>query len=117
MHTTARTWYRHFHCILDGKVVGNLVGKVVGVVLAEEMCAIPGLLHDQIEVQIIRPNETPKPGQPPELVLIPLVPEIVPKIDLENEMVVVDPPEGLLDLTYVREEKVRIKGLLAPAKE
>ncbi|KAL3914850.1 MAG: hypothetical protein SGILL_005921 [Bacillariaceae sp.] len=96
-----------------------LVGKVMGVVLAEEMCAIPGLLHDQMEVQIINPDneKKPQPGRPPELVLIPLVPEIVPKIDLENEMIVVDPPEGLLDLTYVREEKVRIKGLLAPSKE
>jgi 16S rRNA processing protein RimM len=100
----------HHDCLL-------LVGKVLGIVLAEEMCAIPGLLHDQIEVQIIRPNEEPMPGRPPELVLIPLVPEIVPKIDLDNQLIVVDPPEGLLDLTYIREEKVRIKGLLAPAKE
>mmetsp|Transcript_8246 Transcript_8246/g.24365 ORF Transcript_8246/g.24365 Transcript_8246/m.24365 type:complete len:389 (+) Transcript_8246:298-1464(+) len=95
-----------------------LVGTILGVVLAEEMCAIPGLLHDQIEVGVARnAGEAEKPGSPQDLLLIPLVPEIVPKIDLENQMILVDPPKGLLDLTYVREEKVKIKGLLAPAKE
>lgn len=95
----------------------RLIGTVLGVVLAEEMCAIPGLLHDQIEVGLIRPDRTPKPGQPQDLVLIPMVPEIVPRIDLSEKLILVDPPAGLLDLTYVREEKVRIKGLLAPAKD
>ena len=93
-----------------------LVGTILGVVLAEEMCAIPGLLHDQIEVGVTRKSSEPD-GSPQDLLLIPLVPEIVTKIDLENELILVDPPAGLLDLTYVREEKVKIKGLLAPAKE
>jgi len=96
----------------------GLVGKILGVVLAEEMCAIPGLLHDQIEVGITRSaSESDPPGSPQDLLLIPLVPEIVTKIDFENHMILVDPPAGLLDLTYVREEKMKIKGLLAPAKE
>ena len=102
----------------DGEEV--LVGTILGVVFAEEMCAIPGLLHDQIEVGVTRKTDdgdAQKPGAPQELLLIPLVPEIVPKIDLENQMILVDPPGGLLDLTYVREEKVKIKGLLAAAKE
>jgi 16S rRNA processing protein RimM len=102
----------------DGRVDSKeLVGEVMGVVLAEEMCAVPGLLHDQIEIGIKRPHETPKPGRPQELVLIPLVPEIVPKIDLTEKYMLIDPPAGLLDLTYVREEKVIIKGLLPPGKE
>lgn len=96
----------------------GLVGTILGVVLAEEMCAIPGLLHDQIEVGVTRASSESDPtGSPQDLLLIPLVPEIVTKIDLENQMILVDPPAGLLDLTYVREEKVKIKGLLAPAKE
>ena len=97
-----------------------LVGTILGVVLAEEMCAIPGLLHDQIEIGVTRKSsdgEAVRAGAPQDLLLVPLVPEIVTKIDLENQMILVDPPKGLLDLTYVREEKVRIKGLLAPAKE
>ena len=98
-----------------------LVGTILGVVLAEELCAIPGLLHDQLEVGVARDagdaGSDPPPGTPQDLLLIPLVPEIVPKIDLENRMILVDPPAGLLDLTYQREDKVKIKGLLAPAKE
>ena len=97
-----------------------LVGTILGVVLAEEICAIPGLLHDQIEIGVTRKTnglEPEIPGSPQDLLLVPLVPEIVTKIDLENQMILVDPPAGLLDLTYVREEKVKLKGLLAPAKE
>lgn len=100
----------------NNETENRLVGTILGVVLAEEMCAIPGLLHDQIEVGVTRNTSEPD-GAPQDLLLIPLVPEIVPKIDLENQMILVDPPSGLLDLTYVREEKVKIKGLLAPAKE
>jgi ribosomal 30S subunit maturation factor RimM len=97
----------------------TLVGHVQGVVLAEDLCDIPWLLHDQIEVALACGNDSPRPGRrPQDLVLIPLVPEIVPKIDLEGNMILVDPPAGSLDLlTYVREEKVRIKGLLAPTRE
>jgi 16S rRNA processing protein RimM len=93
----------------------TLVGTVDGIVLAEEMCAIPGLGHDMLEVRIASNGN--KPGVPKDLVLIPLVPEIVPKIDLSEKIIVVDPPTGLLDLTYIREEKVRIKGFLPPAKD
>jgi 16S rRNA processing protein RimM len=95
----------------------ELVGEVLGVVLAEEMCAIPGLFHDQIEVGLTRPDGFPTPGRPRDLVLIPLVPEIVPRIDLSEQLILIDPPAGLLDLTYVREEKVVIKGLLPPGRD
>jgi 16S rRNA processing protein RimM len=95
----------------------GLIGTILGVVLAEEMCAIPGLLHDQLEIGLTRKNNNGAESEAQELLLIPLVPEIVPKIDLENQMVLLDPPAGLLDLTYVKEEKVKIKGLLAPSKE
>mmetsp|Transcript_1972 Transcript_1972/g.5192 ORF Transcript_1972/g.5192 Transcript_1972/m.5192 type:complete len:401 (+) Transcript_1972:215-1417(+) len=97
----------------------GLVGTILGVVLAEELCAIPGLLHDQLEVGVTRSPaaESDPSGSPQDLLLIPLVPEIVTKIDLENQTILVDPPAGLLDLTYHREEKVKIKGLLSPAKE
>lgn len=95
-----------------------IVGTVGGIVLAEEMCAVPGLGQDMLEVIIeSRENEVARPGIPKDLVLIPMVPEIVPKVDLEARRVWIDPPAGLLDLTYIREEKVRIKGLLPPAKD
>ena len=101
----------------DEETEKSLVGTILGVVLAEDMCAIPGLLHDQIEVGVAREESAQLDGSLQDLLLIPLVPEIVPEIDLENQMILVDPPAGLLDLTYVREEKVKLKGLLAPAKE
>jgi 16S rRNA processing protein RimM len=93
----------------------KLVGKISGVVLAEEMCAIPGLLHDMLEVEATR--EVTDIGLPQDLILIPMVPEIVIKINLEDQLILVDPPSGLLDLTYIREEKVKLKGLLPPARE
>lgn len=96
----------------------TIVGIVGGVVLAEEMCAIPGLGQDMLEVIVETPRDASrKPGTPKDLVLIPMVPDIVTKVDVKAQKVYVDPPPGLLDLTYVREEKVRIKGLLPPAKD
>lgn len=95
------------------------VGTIDGIVLAEEMCAVPGLGQDMLEVSIPKSKKTKTTTRsiPNDLVLIPLVPEIVPKVDLEGKKVYIDPPKGLLDLTYIREEKVVIKGLLMPADE
>jgi hypothetical protein len=47
---------------------------------------------------------------------IPFVPEIVTRVNLEGRLISIVPPKGLLDLSYRREEKVRIKGLLPPAR-
>ncbi len=96
----------------------HIVGVVGAIVLAEEMCSIPGLGQDMLEIILeTRHDETVKPGTPRNLVLIPMVPAIVTKVDLQKQQVWIDPPAGLLDLTYIREEKVRIKGLLAPARD
>lgn len=48
---------------------------------------------------------------------IPFVPQIVSSVSLDKRMISIVPPKGLLDLSYRREEKVRIKGLLPPARE
>jgi hypothetical protein len=48
---------------------------------------------------------------------IPFVPEIVTRVNLEGRLISIVPPGGLLDLSYRREEKVRIKGLLPPARD
>ena len=86
-----------------------VVGTVHGLVLAEEMCAIPELGHDTLEVLL---QKGPLPSFRDELVLIPLVRQIVPKVSLVQKCLWIDPPAGLLDLTYVRSERVRIKGFL-----
>ena len=95
---------------------GKFVGRIGGIVLAEDMCTIPGLGHDMLEVVLPR-GRAGSPSWRDELVLLPFVPDIVPKVDLMEGAVHVSPPQGLLDLTYIKEEKVRIKGFLPPAKE
>ena len=84
------------------------VGYIRGVVLGSEMCAVPGLGQDLLEIALPSSHG----GQSENLVLVPFVPEIVCNVDLDGKMVMITPPNGLLDLSYRREEKVRIKGLL-----
>lgn len=88
------------------------VGTVVGVVLSE----IPGLGHDMLELSLPR-GVGGTVSLRDELVLIPFVPQIVPRVLISEGSVFISPPDGLLDLTYVREEKVRIKGFLPSASD
>jgi len=97
----------------NGKGFEDLfVGNIRGVVLGSEMCAIPGLGQDLLEVAL----PSPLGGRGEDLVLIPFVPEIVTRVNLEGRLISIVPPKGLLDLSYRREKKVRIKGLLPPAR-
>ncbi len=90
---------------------GKFIGIVGGVVMGEEMCAIPGLGQDLLEI-ILPKGKYGTPSWKDELVLIPFVPAIVPTVDIQQEVIYINPPRGLLDLTYVKEEKTRIKGFL-----
>jgi ribosomal 30S subunit maturation factor RimM len=87
------------------------VGFIDGVVLGSEICTIPGLGQDMLEVALPSVHG----GQSEDRVLIPFVPEIVSSVDLKSRMVVIDPPVGLLSLSYRREVKVKLKGML-PAR-
>ncbi len=84
------------------------VGFIDGVVLGSEMCTIPGLGQDMLEVALPSVHG----GQSDDRVLIPFVPQIVCSVDLKTRMVVIDPPIGLLSLSYRREVKVKLKGML-----
>jgi ribosomal 30S subunit maturation factor RimM len=84
------------------------VGFIDGVVLGSEMCTIPGLGQDMLEVALPSVHG----GQSDDRVLIPFVPQIVSSVDLKTRMVVIDPPIGLLSLSYRREVKVKLKGML-----
>lgn len=86
------------------------VGKVSGIVFCEDISSIP-LGHDFIELLLPR-TESGLASYKDELVLIPFVPQLVPVVDLEQRKIQIDPPLGLLDLTYVRSDKVRVKGFL-----
>jgi 16S rRNA processing protein RimM len=100
------------YTVNEGKSLGGkFVGVVKGVVLAEEMCAIPGLGQDLLEIVLPR-GRNGAPSWRDEYVLVPMVPNIVPTVDIERKLIYVDPPIGLLDLTYVQEDNVRIKGFL-----
>ena len=95
---------------VDNKYVG-IVGAVV---LSEDMTSVPGLGHDYIEI-ILHRGKGGMATLQDEMVLIPFVPQLVPCVDVTNKKIFIDPPDGLLDLTYIKEEKQRIKGLLPPA--
>jgi ribosomal 30S subunit maturation factor RimM len=98
------------------KVGKKKIGKISGIVLAEEMCSVPGLGNDILEVLLLRERST-EPSWRDHFVLIPFVPTIVPIVDLKNSMVYLDPPSGLLDLSYTHEEKKPIKGFLPGSAE
>jgi len=89
----------------------SFVGHIGGVVMGSEMSTVPGLGQDLLEVILPKHED-----QDEELVLIPFVPDIVSSVNLEERMVLIIPPIGLLDLSYRRMKKVRIKGLLPPSK-
>ena len=85
------------------------IGYIDGVVLGSDMCTIPGLGQDMLEIALPSIHG----GQSTDdRVLVPFVPQIVVSVDLKGRMAVIDPPPGLLELSYRREHKVKIKGLL-----
>ena len=94
----------------------KFVGTVGGVVFADDVCSVPGLGHDYLELVLPR-GIGGTTSWKDELVLVPLVPQIVPRVDIPNGEIYLNPPLGLLDLTYVREEKTRIRGFLPSSKQ
>jgi 16S rRNA processing protein RimM len=99
----------------DAAACDRYVGTVAGVVFSDDVCSVPGLGHDYLEITLPR-GVGGTSSYRDEMVLIPMVPAIVPEVDITGRRVVIDPPTGLLDLTYVRDEKTRIKGFLPPAR-
>jgi 16S rRNA processing protein RimM len=91
------------------------IAVVVGVVPPEELCdssAAAKLMHAQLELRILPPdsssigkkvsNSVPRKQRgSPQHCLIPLVPSIVPVVYLQHRCLFLDPPPGLLELTYV----------------
>ena len=109
----------------DGELAaGDTIGRVVGVVPREEITGNPELGNDLLEVELgggeaageeeegdeVTAGEG---GDGPDTVLIPYVPQIVRAVLPERRLVLVDPPEGLLDLVQPkRRARVVIRGLL-----
>ena len=106
------------------------IGKVSGVVLAEDLCSsltVKHLMHNLLEIKLLpafhrnedhnqdinEHNDDTDERNMKDLCLIPMVPSIVTYVDLTRAIIIVSPPAGLLDLTYrKREERVVIRGYL-----
>lgn len=97
------------------------IAVIVGVIPPDELCepSIAHLMHAQLELMILsstatttqRVNDSTSKGD--ELCLVPLVPSIVPIIDVVNRRIFLSPPSGLLDVTYKDQPKrIIIRGYL-----
>lgn len=81
------------------------LGVVEGVVPPDELClpSVAALMHSMLEIRFIGKKEH---------CLVPFVPSIVLDVDMQSKKVILNPPEGLLDLTYLLEERRTIRGFL-----
>lgn len=88
------------------------IGTVVGVVPPDELCdpATAALMHAMIEIKLYSKDKVKTSNN--AMCLIPLVPSIVIDIDNVNKYMVIDPPAGLLDLTYAQKIRTVIRGYL-----
>ena len=88
-------------------MINVLIGQVIGVVPPDELCdpAMAKLMHAMLEIRLA--------GGEDKLCLIPLVPSIVTSVDLKTMRMIIDPPAGLLDFTYLeKKKKIVIRGFL-----
>lgn len=90
------------------------IGEVVGVVLGSDI-STAGLASDMLELRLPLENPTDVPKE----CYVPFVPALVPvvRIDEGNCTILMDLPEGLLDLAVEVEEKVVVRGFLPPASD
>ena len=71
----------------------------------------PRCMQDLLELEM-PPLE---PGAPRLLCYVPLVEQIVPIVNAAEGYIIIDPPQGLLELaTPIKEARITIKGLLPP---
>lgn len=98
------------YCANDESVY---LGELVGVVLGDDVASTVGLASDTLELRL----PTEKPGDAAKVCYIPFVPAFVPTVRLNegvkgNTSVLMDLPEGLLDLAVEVEKKTTIRGFL-----
>lgn len=83
------------------------IGIVNGVIPPDE------LADNSFAAQFMHPMLEVRKLPSKELCLVPLVPQIVPVINLEEDYIEINPPPGLLDLSYEEKKKrVTIRGFL-----
>jgi 16S rRNA processing protein RimM len=96
----------------DSMVYAEPIGRVEGVVIPSDLCTPESakLMHSMLEIQRL-----PVEGGEKDLVLVPFVPSIVIDVDVGAHRLLLDPPRGLLEMTYREKKKIVIKGFL-PAR-
>lgn len=89
------------------------LGEVVGVLLGDDISSAVGLASDMLELQL--PNEMHSEVE--KVCYVPFVPDYVPTVRLSNDSrlesrVLLNLPEGFLDLAVEVREKATIRGFL-----
>src|ERR1700722_13613948 len=79
---------------------GDLVGPRVPTLDGPAVGTVPDVLHHGQDILVMDPAK-PAAGGRAEPILIPFVKAIVPEVDVAGGFLVIDPPEGLLNLQDV----------------
>jgi 16S rRNA processing protein RimM len=102
-----------------------IIGTVRSVITRDELCVASGggaeaaaVAADIIEVALYG-DDGLEPTDESDASLVPFVKQIVPHVDLRTRLILIDPPEGLLDITRVNNKRKPTppRGLLSAAVE
>jgi len=77
---------------------GDLVGLRVQTVDGTAVGTVTDVLHHGQDILVVDPAEPAGGGGRAEQILIPFVRAIVPEVDIAGGVLVIDPPDGLLNL-------------------
>lgn len=102
---------------------GQVFGRVVGVITRQELCAASGagaaaaaVAADLLEIAIFGEFDA---GGNEQTTLVPFVKQIVPTVNRKDDVILLTPPEGLLDIAKVNNKYKAPppRGLLCAAVE
>lgn len=101
-------------------IIGNVkeivgpIGVVHGVIPPDELCSpeTAKLMHSMLEIRVYSNLRRGDCSGDTQLCLLPLVPQIVLEVNIASGRIVISPPDGLLDLTYIEKKKYVIRGFL-----
>lgn len=104
---------------------GHFIGIVRSVITRAEICRASGAgaASEAVAADILEIALCGEDGQPAdndsEASLVPFVKQLVPHVDRKNRVVIIDPPEGLLDITKVNNKykPPPPRGLLMAARD
>ncbi|PXF45681.1 putative 16S rRNA-processing protein RimM [Gracilariopsis chorda] len=112
----------------------NPIGVVDSVITRDDLCLASGggaagaaVASDLIEIALFDVSDqqvedgihSEPPPEEAQRVLVPFVNQIVPVVDVRNAVIVLDPPDGLLDIAVVNRKRKQKppRGLLMPAAQ